>query len=176
MKKLVLVMVIALSILGCEQCATQVEEQVAELVVDETVQWSDTTTESEVASEPESEPTLDVIPSTLPPEVEQECEEGYASWYGPGYYGNRTANGERYWGDKMTAAHRTLPFGTIVDVCRIDGRAGPDVGECIEVRINDRGPYIRGRIIDLSRAAAEEFNMIGEGTALVRICIVEKPE
>ena len=78
-----------------------------------------------------------------------------ASWYSPGdgSAGNRTASGERFTGNEMTAAHRTLPFGTRVNVCR--GSA------CVVVRINDRGPFVRGRDIDLSKAAARVIGCAG---------------
>jgi len=88
---------------------------------------------------------------------------GIASWYGPRFHGRRTASGERFDQDKMTAAHRTLRFGTIVVVTK------PKNGRSVEVRINDRGPFIRGRIIDLSRAAAAELGIKKAGLARVRI-------
>lgn len=80
-------------------------------------------------------------------------ESGEASWYGPGFQGNNTANGERFDTGALTAAHKTLPFGTIV---RVTSSA---TGRCAFVRINDRGPYIDGRVIDLSRAAADAIGM-----------------
>ena len=79
--------------------------------------------------------------------------QGEISWYGPGFYGNKTANREVYTGNEMTAAHKTLPFGTLV---RVSWK-----GRSIVVRINDRGPYISGRVLDLSRAAAEALGMSG---------------
>jgi rare lipoprotein A len=82
-----------------------------------------------------------------------------ASWYGKGFHGGKTANGERYDQNSMTAAHKTLPFGTLVKVTnQSNGR------ECV-VRINNRGPYVRGRIIDLSRAAAGQLGMVNRGVA-----------
>jgi peptidoglycan lytic transglycosylase len=90
-------------------------------------------------------------------------ERGYASWYGPQFHGRRTANGEVYDMNAMTAAHRELPFGTVVEVRNLDN------GRRVQVRINDRGPFVRGRIIDLSRAAAEAIDMIGSGTARVEL-------
>ena len=93
-----------------------------------------------------------------------EC--GVASWYGPGFHGRLAASGERYDQNAMTAAHKSLPFGTIVNVTRLD------TNETIRVRITDRGPFIRGRIIDLSRAAASALSMIGPGVAQVRISVV----
>ena len=94
-------------------------------------------------------------------------EEGEASWYGPGFDGNRTASGEIYDMEAMTAAHRELPFGSWVRVRNLDN------GLETRVRINDRGPFARGRILDLSRAAARELEMIGSGTARVRLEVIE---
>lgn len=90
-------------------------------------------------------------------------EEGMASWYGPGFHGGSTANGESFDTHSFTAAHRTLPLPSIVKVTMIS------TGKSIFVRINDRGPYAKGRIIDLSRAAAQELGMLGKGTAKVRV-------
>jgi len=90
-------------------------------------------------------------------------EEGLASWYGEPYHGRTTASGERYDMWVMTAAHRTLPFGTVVRVRRTDTR------QETTVRINDRGPFVAGRIIDLSRAAAEALAAVGPGVVPVRI-------
>ncbi len=82
-------------------------------------------------------------------------EAGVASWYGPGFQGKRTASGERFDANAMTAAHRTLPFGTSVRVKSLVN------GKEVVVRINDRGPFIPGRIIDLSRAAALALGLTG---------------
>lgn len=94
-------------------------------------------------------------------------ETGVASWYGPNFHGKLTANGETYDMDGMTAAHRTLPFDTEVVVENLDN------GTTTRVRINDRGPFAKDRIIDLSRAAAREIGMIGPGTARVRLYLVK---
>lgn len=94
-------------------------------------------------------------------------EEGEASWYGPGFHGRRTASGEVYDMEAMTAAHRELPFGSRVRVINLDN------GRETRVRINDRGPFARGRVLDLSRAAAREIDMLGSGTARVRIEVLE---
>ncbi len=88
-------------------------------------------------------------------------ETGEASWYGPGFHGRKTANGERFDTHELTAAHKTLPFGTLLKVTNLGNNL------YTIVRINDRGPFVRGRIIDLSKAAKEEIGM--GGTALVRI-------
>ncbi len=90
-------------------------------------------------------------------------EEGEASWYGPGFHGKTTANGERYNQNAMTAAHKTLPLGTDVRVTHLGN------GKSIEVRINDRGPFLHGRIIDLSKRGAEKLGMKDSGTAQVRV-------
>lgn len=89
--------------------------------------------------------------------------EGFASWYGPGFHGRTTANGERYNQYAMTAAHKSLPFGTKVRVINLEN------DKEVIVRINDRGPYVQGRIIDLSRKAAKQLTMLGKGTAKVRV-------
>ena len=90
-------------------------------------------------------------------------ERGVASWYGPNFHGRLTANGERYDMHGMTAAHRTLPFGTVVEVVNVGN------GRRVTVRINDRGPFAHGRIIDLSYAAAREIGLVGPGTARVEV-------
>lgn len=92
--------------------------------------------------------------------------EGRASWYGAEFAGRRTANGEIYDPSQMTAAHKTLPFGTFVRV------TNPSSGQSVVVRINDRGPFKPGRVIDVSRAAAEQLGMIGPGTMVVGLEIV----
>ena len=95
---------------------------------------------------------------------------GIASWYGPGFHGNLTSNGETYDMHTMTAAHKSLPFNTIVKVVDLDTR------KSITVRINDRGPFIRGRIIDLSLAAAQELGSDQKGIARVGLIVVEWPD
>jgi len=92
--------------------------------------------------------------------------QGQASFYGPGFYGNRTANGEVYRPGTMTAAHPSLPFGTRVRVTNLNN------GRSTVVRINDRGPYVGGRIIDLSETAADSIGMIHSGVAPVKIQIL----
>ena len=96
-------------------------------------------------------------------------EQGLASWYGPGFHGNRTANGERYDMDGISAAHKTLPFDTVVEVHNLDN------GRRLEVRINDRGPFIDGRIIDLSRGAARKLDLVRAGVARVELRLVSSP-
>jgi len=97
-------------------------------------------------------------------------QEGLASWYGPGLHGGRTASGERFDADDFTAAHPTLPLGSRVLVTNLAN------GRSVTVRINDRGPYVRGRTIDLSRAAARRLGMLRRGTARVRIQLLGHPE
>lgn len=94
------------------------------------------------------------------------AESGIASWYGPGFNGKKTANGETYNELEMTAAHRTLPMPSMVRVTNLEN------GRSVVVRINDRGPFKNGRIIDLSKRAAELLEMIGQGTAKVRVAIL----
>ena len=96
-------------------------------------------------------------------------EVGIASWYGPGFQGNRTSNGEVYDMYGISAAHKTLPFGTIVRVVDLD------TARSIVVRINDRGPFIEGRIIDLSKGAAEKLGIVDKGIAHVGLRIVRWP-
>ena len=90
-------------------------------------------------------------------------ETGIASWYGPDFYGKSTANGETYDGNQLTAAHKTLPMPVNVRVTNLDN------GKSLIVRVNDRGPYARGRVIDLSRKAAELLDVVQTGTARVRV-------
>lgn len=93
-------------------------------------------------------------------------ERGIASWYGPGFHGRQTASGERYNMHAMTAAHQTLPFGTVVEVRNLES------GKTARVKINDRGPFVGNRIIDLSKRAAQELGIYGPGTALVELVAV----
>ncbi len=108
-----------------------------------------------------------------PPAPSFPAEEGIATHYAERFAGRTTASGELYRPGAMTAAHRTLPLGTVVRVTRIDGKGAPVAGP-IEVRINDRGPYARGRIIDLSSEAARRLKMYG-GIARVRLEVLKKP-
>lgn len=105
-----------------------------------------------------------------PPPAEGWSEVGEASWYGPGFHGRATASGEVYDMEAMTAAHPRLPFGTVLSVDNLDN------GRSTTVRVNDRGPFARGRILDLSRRAARELDMIGAGIARVRLTVIESPE
>jgi rare lipoprotein A len=93
-------------------------------------------------------------------------ESGMASWYGPGFHGKRTANGEAYDQHAMTAAHRTLPMPSVVRVTNLDN------GSTVILRVNDRGPFAHNRILDVSRAAAERLDMVRSGVASVRVEIL----
>ena len=104
-------------------------------------------------------PGSDAAPVTSSPGAE--VGRGKASWYGPGFHGKRTASGERFDMNELTAAHRTLPFGTRLRVR--NARNGLEV----VVRINDRGPHVRDRIIDLSKAAAAALDLLQAGEAPV---------
>ena len=96
------------------------------------------------------------------------AEVGDASYYAGKFEGRRTASGERYHGRALTAAHRTLPFGTRLRVTNLDN------GRSVEVVVNDRGPHRRGRILDLSRRAASELGMLRAGVARVRVEVVDR--
>lgn len=100
----------------------------------------------------------------------QYTQEGVASWYGAPFNGRRTSNGEVYDMYQMTAAHRTLPFNAIVRVTNLSN------GKQVNVRINDRGPFVADRIIDLSYSAAQAIGMVGPGTAQVRLDVVAGPD
>src|SRR5258707_14571220 len=96
-------------------------------------------------------------------------ETGIASWYGNPYHGRRTASGEIYDMEQLTAAHPTLPFQTFIEVTNLDN------GKRVTVRITDRGPFAKGRILDLSHAAARAIEMLGPGTARVRLKVIKAP-
>ena len=93
--------------------------------------------------------------------------QGIASWYGPGFHGKETASGETYNQWDLTAAHATLPFGTRVLVTSLD------TNKSVVVRVNDRGPWVKGRIIDLSRKAAQEIGLLDSGIGRVRLDVLE---
>lgn len=104
-----------------------------------------------------------------PPSI-GDTETGIASWYGHPYHGRRAANGEIYDMEKMTAAHRTMPFDTWVRVRNLTN------DRTVDVRIQDRGPFIDGRIIDLSHAAARTIDLIGPGIAKVKLTVIAPPK
>ncbi|HEX6858968.1 MAG TPA: septal ring lytic transglycosylase RlpA family protein [Caulobacteraceae bacterium] len=101
---------------------------------------------------------------TYTPRYDPDYEEtGLASWYGPGHHGKPTADGERFDQNEVSAAHKTLPLPSIVEVKNLEN------GKKIRVRVNDRGPFVDGRIIDLSKEAAEQLGMLQRGVAKVRV-------
>jgi len=102
----------------------------------------------------------------VPPRIKR-VEVGLASWYGEPFHGRKTASGEVYDMYQLTAAHKTLPLGTSVIVTHVNN------GKSVEVTINDRGPFVRGRIIDLSYAAAKALEMVKEGVAKVRVEVLD---
>ncbi|WP_293271408.1 septal ring lytic transglycosylase RlpA family protein [Microcoleus sp. PH2017_02_FOX_O_A] len=116
-----------------------------------------------VAGQPQPEPEAPVL-SLGPLQVRL---SGWASWYGPGFDGNLSASGERFNQNALTAAHRHLPFGTLVMVRNLDN------GRSVVVRINDRGPYVGDRVIDLSAGAANVLGMMSSGVARVEIQVIE---
>jgi len=123
-----------------------------------------------LASACASRTTAPVSRPIPPEEVTPEwSEEGLASWYGggDGFDGKPTASGEIFDGALLTAAHRDLPLGTVVNVTNVA------TGATVRVRINDRGPFVRGRIIDLSESAARRVGVVGPGTARVRLTLAE---
>jgi rare lipoprotein A len=109
------------------------------------------------------------VPPPVKPARIGETETGIASWYGPPYHGRQSANGEIFDTEKLTAAHRSLPFDTWVEVTNLVNK------KHVDVRITDRGPFVNGRIIDLSLAAAREIDMVGVGIVRVRIKVIQRP-
>ena len=117
-----------------------------------------------------AEPASQPLPTTAEESRERvrEATRGMASWYGLAFQGKPTASGEPFDPGAMTAAHPTLPFGTVMEVRSLVN------GRTVRVRINDRGPHTRGRMIDLSEAAARELGLRGRGTKLVEVRVVGK--
>jgi rare lipoprotein A (peptidoglycan hydrolase) len=111
----------------------------------------------------------DAHKNTAPPSNQKHALRGEASWYGPGFHGKKTASGEIFDQTKFTAAHKTLPLGSRARVTNIEN------GNSVEVEINDRGPFVEGRILDLSRAAAKALGFIAAGTAPVRVELLNQP-
>lgn len=123
-----------------------------------------------VVPAPSPEPSPDPVPTPEKSDAEFDNppdHAGTASWYGPGLYGETMANGETYDPTRMIAAHRTLPLGTRVRITR------PDTGRSVEAVIADRGPFVDGRVIDLSEKAATELDIMEDGLAEVEIEILE---
>jgi peptidoglycan lytic transglycosylase len=113
--------------------------------------------------------TLPSAPPSPPPAPSGQTETGLASWYGAPHHGRRTASGEVYDMNDLSAAHRTLPLGTRVLVTNLD------TGQAVEVRVNDRGPFVDGRILDVSYAAARLLGAVGPGVIRVRLRVVSVP-
>jgi rare lipoprotein A len=111
-----------------------------------------------------------VLPPPVPPATVGAVEVGDASWYGVPYHGRRTASGEVFDMHELTAAHRTLPIGTRA---LVTSRA---TGQVVEVRVNDRGPFVDGRILDLSFAAARVIGAVGPGVIPVRLIVIALPD
>jgi rare lipoprotein A len=103
------------------------------------------------------------------PSSSKHALRGQASWYGPGFHGKKTASGDIYDQMKLTAAHKTLPLGSRARVTNVKN------GNSVEVEINDRGPFVEGRILDLSQAAAKALGFVESGTALVRVELLDAP-
>jgi len=99
----------------------------------------------------------------FPDTVSEWVQQGAVSWYGPGFHGRRTANGEIFNTHELTMAHRSLEFGSHVRVTNLEN------GRSVVVRVNDRGPYVRGRVADLSHAAARELGFVDDGVVKARI-------
>lgn len=115
-----------------------------------------------------SRQTTQAVAAVIP--ASQLHQSGLASWYGPGFAGRRTANGEIFDPSQLTAAHKELPFNTLVRVTNQRNNMS------VVVRINDRGPFRPGRIVDLSRAGAEAIDMVGSGVAEVTLEVLTLPE
>jgi rare lipoprotein A len=138
-----------------EQDALQMTNRLRRLV-------ADAAPLSQVANKPKPKPKApEIVTSPV-----QFVVNGWASWYGPGFHGRLSASGEVFDQNALTAAHRTLPFGTEVRVTNLNN------GRSIVVRINDRGPFVGNRVIDLSAAAAQVLGMMDTGIAPVRLDIL----
>ncbi len=124
-----------------------------------------------------SRPALSGLSTTFADEIpfsdadsSAHIEEGMASWYGPGFYGRRTASGARFTKHKLTCAHRTLPLGTRIEVTNLKN------GQSVELLVNDRGPAISSRILDVSYAAAKQLGFLRSGLVAVRLKVLEEKE
>ena len=137
----------------------------------ETIEESKQMTETEQAAPVMPLPALPPSPvetKTIVSSKLIEVVQGAASWYGPGFYGRKTASGERFRKGTMTAAHRTLPFGSKVRVTNLSN------GRSVVVRINDRGPFRYHRVIDLAHGAAQELRMMQAGEIPVRLEVLKE--
>jgi len=133
------------------------------------------TTEPKQPAAPPAPPTVATVPPPViakPPAAMARpvyTESGIASWYGPSFHSRHTSNGEIYDMNSLTAAHRTLPFNSIVRVTNVSS------GQSVVVRVTDRGPFVAGRVIDLSRAAAKQIDIERPGTARVQLEVLSSP-
>ena len=151
---------IMLSVSGCatDQTSKQTSQDAEETT--EVVQNSTTAQTSEAAPTTEANQSVETVDTA-------EVVEGKASWYGPGFYGNKTTSGDVLEKGTMTAAHSSLPMGTEVKVTRLD------TGESVTVEINDRKPFKQGTVIDLAHGAAEALDIDDDGTASVSIEVLD---
>ena len=151
---------IMLSVSGCatDQTSKQTSQDAEETT--EVVQNSTTAETSEAAPTTEANQSVETVDTA-------EVVEGKASWYGPGFYGNKTTSGDVLEKGTMTAAHSSLPMGTEVKVTRLD------TGESVTVEINDRKPFKQGTVIDLAHGAAEALDIDDDGTASVSIEVLD---
>lgn len=156
--------VISALLCGCLAVAAQ-EMQTSEPVTDKTTELSGTVVETVVA--PEETKTETTKAEEHANEVKNDGIIGLASFYATKFHGRRTASGEKFNSKLFTAAHLTLPFGTLLKV------TNPSNSKSVVVRVNDRGPYIRGRLIDLSRAAADLIGITRSGVARVELEILK---
>ena len=113
-----------------------------------------------------SKPDTVEVPAATPSAPVRPVRVGQASWYGPGFSGKKTASGDRFDEQKFTAAHKTIPLGSRAKVTNLAN------GKSVQVEINDRGPFVQGRIIDLSQAAAQALGIIDGGIARVRVDVL----
>ena len=113
-----------------------------------------------------SKPDVVEVPSAAPTALVRPVRMGQASWYGPGFSGKKTASGDVFDEEKFTAAHKTIPLGSRAKVTNLAN------GKTVEVEINDRGPFVPGRIIDLSQAAAQALGIVDRGTAKVQVDVL----
>ena len=151
---------LSVSVSGCatDQTSKQTSPDAEEST--EAVQNSTTAETSEAAPTTEADQSVETVNTA-------ELVEGKASWYGPGFYGNKTTSGDVLEKGTMTAAHSSLPMGTEVKVTRLD------TGESVTVEINDRKPYKEGTVIDLAHGAAEALDIDDDGTASVSIEVLD---
>ena len=166
---------IMLSVSGCatDQTSKQTAPDAEETT--EVVQNSTTAETSEAAPTTEADQSVEPVDTAEASQDEENSEgeptaevvEGKASWYGPGFYGNKTTSGDVLEKGTMTAAHSSLPMGTEVKVTRLD------TGESVTVEINDRKPYKEGTVIDLAHGAAEALDIDDDGTASVSIEVLD---